>query len=161
MQSAKDTFYITLRDRLATLNPSRTIVVRGAVRPAITVAENELAVSADPSEAFVLVWTAAVIDSSEPLPLHTLRCDVRYATRGMPETLGMDRGRALDAMDRELRTVLQPASACKRNFEADPAATQGTNIFWSEPRFGAAATKEGQAARTVQVDVFALQEAGD
>ena len=43
MQSAKDTFYVTLRDRLAALNPARTVVVRGMVRPGVLVEENELA----------------------------------------------------------------------------------------------------------------------
>ena len=161
MQSAKDTFYLALRDRLATLNPSRTLVVRGAVRPAMTVVENELVAPCDPLDAFVLTWTTASVDSSEPLPLHTLACDISYATRGTTGALGMDRGRVLDAMDRELRNLLQPARTVKQNFEADPVTTQGTNLFWSEPRFGAASAKEGQIARTVPVSVFALQEAGD
>ena len=33
MQNAKDTFYVTLRDRLAAVNPARTMVVRGVTRP--------------------------------------------------------------------------------------------------------------------------------
>ena len=76
MQSAKDTFYITLRNRLAVLNPSRTIVVRGAVRPAIFVAENELVAATNPSEAFVLTWGDLTIDSTEPLPLHAMLCNI-------------------------------------------------------------------------------------
>ena len=161
MQNAKDTFYTTLRDRLATLNPSRTIVVRGAVRPAIIVSENELVAAATPVEAFVVGWTNTTIDASEPLPLHTMLCDIAYATRGTTENLGMDRGRVLDAMDRELRSILQPSSASKQEFDTTPVETSGTNIFWSEPGFGVAVTNDGQIARTVQVSVFALQEAGD
>jgi hypothetical protein len=161
MQNAKDTFYITLRDRLTILNPSRTIVLRGAVRPAIVVEENELAAATHPVEAFVLTWTDTAIDLSEPLPLHTMLCDIAYMTGGSTEALGMDRGRVLDAMDRELRIMLQPASAAKQDFDASPVATLGTNIFWSEPRFGVAVAKDGQLARTAQVSVFALQEAGD
>jgi hypothetical protein len=161
MQNAKDTFYITLRDRLAALNPSRTIVVRGAIRPAMFVAENELVAAANPVEAFVLTWADTAIDSSEPLPLHTMLCDIAYATRGTTENLGMDRGRILDLMDRELRTILQPASVMKQDFDAAPVETLGTNIFWSEPRFGTSAANDGQIARTVQVSLFALQEAGD
>ena len=42
MQNAKDTFYVTLQGRLAALNPARTIVVRGVVRPGTLVDENEL-----------------------------------------------------------------------------------------------------------------------
>ena len=160
MQNAKDTFYITLRNRLAALNPSRTIVVRGAARPAIMVAENELVAAADPLEAFVLTWAGVAIDAAEPLPLHTMVCDIAYATRGTAENLGMDRGRVLEAMDRELHRVLQPAFAAKQNYDASPTATLETNIFWSAPKFGAAAANNGQMARTVQVSVFALGEAG-
>lgn len=64
-------------------------------------------------------------------------------------------------MDCELRTILQPASAVKQSFDTTPAATHGTNIFWSEPRFGKAVAKDGQITRTAQVSLFALQEAGD
>ena len=42
MQNAKDTFYTTLQSRLAAMNPARTIVVRGVVRPGTLVDENEL-----------------------------------------------------------------------------------------------------------------------
>lgn len=87
MQNAKDTFYITLRDRLAALNPSRTIVMRGTVRPAVVVAENELATATDPAEAFVLTWPEVEVDASEPMPLHTLLCDIAYLTRGTARTL--------------------------------------------------------------------------
>jgi hypothetical protein len=41
MQSTKDTFYITLRDSLAALYPTRTINLNGQERPAIVVPENE------------------------------------------------------------------------------------------------------------------------
>ena len=43
MQNAKDTFYVTLRDRLAAVNPARTMVLRGVTRPGVLVEENELA----------------------------------------------------------------------------------------------------------------------
>ena len=43
MQNAKDTFYVTLRDRLAAVNPARTMLVRGVIRPGLLVEENELA----------------------------------------------------------------------------------------------------------------------
>lgn len=67
MQNAKDTFYLTLRDRLAALNPGRTVQVRGALRPAIVVAENELEQDdAALLEAFVLTWKITTIDSTEP-----------------------------------------------------------------------------------------------
>ena len=41
MQNAKDSFYMALRTRLVAINPSRTILLRGAVRPGILVEEAE------------------------------------------------------------------------------------------------------------------------
>jgi hypothetical protein len=43
MQNARDTFYVRLRDRLAAVNPARTMVLRGVTRPGVLVEENELA----------------------------------------------------------------------------------------------------------------------
>ena len=48
MQSAKDSFYIALRGRLAALNPQRAVFLDGATRPAIVVCENEPLTSAAP-----------------------------------------------------------------------------------------------------------------
>ena len=47
MQSAKDSFYVSLRDRLAQYDPQRTATIDGVTRPAIAVVENE-PVSAGP-----------------------------------------------------------------------------------------------------------------
>lgn len=162
MQNAKDSVYTALRDRLAGLNPSRTIVLRGAIRPAVVVAENELdAAMTDPLEAFALLWKDAAIDPTEPLPLHTLHCDVRYATRGTPEMAGVDRGRVLAAMDRELVAMLQPAIAPKKDYTTDPASAMQTTVWWSVPAFGPAALKDGTLTRIVTFSVFAVQEAGE
>ena len=70
-QHAKDTFYTTLRDRLAALNGERTTLVRGAQRPAVLVEENEIAGGADPvaNEMFVLRWTEHAVDVNEAVPL--------------------------------------------------------------------------------------------
>ena len=57
MQNAKDTFYVTLRDRLAALNPARTMVVRGVTRPGVLVEENELVSAYEPVDVFCLRWT--------------------------------------------------------------------------------------------------------
>ncbi len=162
MQNAKDSFYIALRDRLATFNPYRTIAVRGAMRPAIVVPENELdSEAADPLEAFLIVWEEAAIDTTEALPLHTMPCQIRYTTQGTKESSGMDRGRVLAAMDRELLNMLQPSTATKQNFIASPAIAMQTVIFWSSAKFGAVTVKEGQISRTATVSVFAHQEAGE
>jgi len=52
MQNIKDSFFIAIRDRLATLNPQRTVLVQGVSRPAILVIENEISAAA-PREANV------------------------------------------------------------------------------------------------------------
>ena len=54
MQNAKDTFYLTLQGRLAVLNPARTMVVRGVLRPGTLVDENELPTAFVPLDAFRL-----------------------------------------------------------------------------------------------------------
>ena len=162
MQNAKDSVYTALRSRLAALNPSRTIVLRGAIRPAVVVAENELdGPGNNPPEAFVLLWKATAIDLTEPMPLHTMQCDVQYATRGTPELSGMDRGRVLAAMDGELTNMLQPAVTTKQDYTNDPASILQTAVSWSAPVFRAAELKDGTLTRTVTFSVFALGEAGE
>ncbi len=162
MQNAKDSFYIALRDRLAALNPYRTIAIRGALRPAITVPENELDSEADdPLEAFLMFWEDEALDTTEALPLHTMPCQIRYTTQGTKELSGMDRGRVLAAMDRELLAMLQPSTAAKQDFTVSPASVMQTIIFWSSAKIGAATVKDGHISRTVTVSVFAHQEAGE
>ncbi len=61
MQDARDTFYVALRGRLAAINPDRTIVVRGQVRPGILVEENELRSPMQPTvRRAMAAWTAGV-----------------------------------------------------------------------------------------------------
>lgn len=162
MQNAKDTFYVTLRDRLAALHPSRTVQVRGALRPALVVAENELEqTDAALIETFVLTWKVTSLDSTEPMNLCAAVCEIDYATRGTPELSGMDRGRVLDAMDGELRSILQPSSVTKQRFDVSPAVAMATQIFWSAPTFSAAVLTTDRVRRTATVTLFALQEAGE
>ncbi len=44
MQFAKDSFFLALQQRLAGLNPARTITVNGATVPAVMVQENLAAI---------------------------------------------------------------------------------------------------------------------
>ena len=62
MQNAKDSFYIALRTRLAAINPERTILLRGAVRPGILVEEAEAPFSQIPNDVFVLRWLGLGVD---------------------------------------------------------------------------------------------------
>ena len=112
MQNAKDTFYLTLQSRLAALNPSRTVVLRGVVRPATLVDENELPTASVLTDAFRLQWTKLQVTSASPLPWVAMECSIHYATDGSTANGGMDRGRMLAAMDAELATALaqEPAT---------------------------------------------------
>lgn len=164
MQRAKDTFYITLRDRIATLNPARTALVRGIVRPGVLVEENELVSDYPPLNAFRLRWTELEIDTHGPLALAKMRCEIRYASAGNLGNGGMDRGRMMAAMDAELAEALgeAPQRALKTDYAA-PAAPQPahTNIFWCDAQFGALVANGEQLERTASVDVYSYQEAAE
>jgi hypothetical protein len=159
-QNAKDTFYTTLRDRLAVLNPDRTTPVRGAQRPAAVVEENEIAAGADPvaNETFVLRWTEHAVDTSEAVPLVRGRCEIRYAVAGSAELAGMDRGRVLEAMDVELAGMLHPQQVLKQAYDSGAAVAMGTTVFWSDAAFGAVKMTADRVVRAVTVDVFAWKE---
>src|SRR5580698_3386854 len=106
MQNARDTFYVTLRDRLASLNPARTMVVRGVTRPGVLVVENELVSAYQPVNAFCMHWTGLSVDAQSGLPLVTMTCQIQYATDGDAGNGGMDRGRLLAGMDAELTAAV-------------------------------------------------------
>ncbi|MDR3746166.1 MAG: hypothetical protein P4K80_08565 [Acidobacteriaceae bacterium] len=167
MQNAKDTFYVTLQSRLATLNPARTIVVRGVVRPGTLVVENELPSSGVPVDAFRLQWTGLQVNRTGALPLVTMECSIQYATDGSTGNAGMDRGRLLAAMDAELAAALgaEPHTVPKINYSASGTGvsptTMGTNVFWADPIFGTARAIDERLERTTTVQVFAYQEAGE
>jgi len=166
MQNAKDTFYTTLRSRLAALNPARTIVVRGTVRPGVLVEENELPADSPQTDCFRLRWgKLQTINTS--LPLAAMTCTVTYSTDGSSGNVAMDRGRLLAAMDAELAAALiqMPRSALKLNYSAAgvgvaPVA-MGTSIFWSDPAFGPVTSLDERLERTATVEVYAYQETGE
>jgi len=170
MQSARDTFYVVLRTRLAAINPARTIVLRGQVRPGILVEENELPTAFQPVDAYSLRWTATRVDTATPLPLVAMECQISYATDGSAGNGGMDRGRLLAAMDGELLAAFNqtPHSALKRNYSgvaatgaAAVAIPMATSIFWSQPTFAPATADGERVARIATVQVFSYQEAGE
>lgn len=167
MQNAKDTFYVTLQNRLAALNPARTVVIRGVSRPGIVVDENEFATAAVLTDVFHLRWTALQLESEGPLARVTLECSIQYATDGLAGNGGMDRGRLLATMDAELAIALgaAPHRAPKMNYALAGAgtapATMQTNLFWADPAFGAVTTVGERLERTATVQVIAYQEAGE
>jgi hypothetical protein len=164
IQSTKDTFYTTLRDRLATLNPARTVVVRSTTRPGVLVEENELASATELPDCFRMRWTSTKIDPQSALPLITLRCEIAYATDGNAGNGGMDRGRMLAAIDAELANAIAqaPQNAAKLSYNSDGSATiLSTRIFWSDATFNDLKINGERLERTATVDVFSYQEAGE
>jgi len=166
MQNAKDTFYTMLQSRLAAVNPSRTIVVRGIVRPGLLVEENELPSASPPTDCFRLRWTKLQLVSTSPLPLMAMECWITYATAGSAGNAAMDRGRTLAAMDSELFAALsvEPRSAPKLNYAGASVGVaptaMSTCVFWADPVFGPVIVNEERLERTATVQVYAYREAG-
>ena len=167
MQNAKDTFYLTLQQRLAALNPQRILVVREQRRSGTLVVENEAPTAQVPLDCFRLQWTSLSLDRTSAMPLVALTCEISYATDGTRPMAGMDRGRLLSAMDSELASALSqpPLSTPKLDCTASDSGTApvplATNVFWSEPAFAAITATGERLSRTASVQVFAFQEAGE
>jgi hypothetical protein len=165
MQNARDMFYVTLRDRLAALNPVRTMVVRGVTRPGVLVEENELASAYHPVDTFCLRWTGLKVAARAELPLVSMVCEIEYATDGSVGNGGMDRGRLLAGMDAELAAAVgaAPQSVRKMNFAgvAGGAMAMETNVFWGDAAFGDAVADGERLKRVAKVEVFTYQEAGE
>lgn len=149
MQQTKDTFYMALRERLAAVNPERTVVVDGVVRPAIAVEENE---AGRVEDAFRLTWGACSRVGGGS-GLMKVDCTVRYATRGVDGTTG-DRGRELARLDGELRVASEPPRAMKTDYGAIPAKSDGTVVFWTEFEFGAPQDEAGTIEREAKTTVY-------
>lgn len=161
MQSAKDSFYVALRDRIAGINPERTLVLRGVTRAGVLVAENELTTTFVAADAFSLEWATLSVDASDGLT--RMRCEISYATDGSAENGGMDRGRMLAEMDMELATALRrdPQSVVKTAYTSAGSTTMGMNVFWSDPVFAVVKTDIERLSRTAAVEVFTYGEAGE
>ncbi len=161
MQSAKDSFYLALRDRLAAINPARTIAVNGVARPAIVIEENEIPTGAPPApNAFYLRWGAAgrVPAAEQALrPLLALECVIAYAAVGSTDA-AQDRGRALAALDLELLQICTPPRAPKCDHTVSPPAALRTNVFWSTPEFGAIEARGSELRRAARLTVFFFPE---
>jgi hypothetical protein len=158
MQNAKDTFYVTLRTRLAAMNPARAMVLRAVTRPGIFVADAEAPMAQPVLDAFALSWTGLTADHQLSAILAQLTCEIEYATAGTQANAGLDRGRALEEMDYEVLRLLYPYSAQKMNYAQTPAAAMETMIFWSEPEFSPIIPLRDRLSRTARVTVFAFQE---
>ena len=150
MQFAKDSFYMALRERLAALNPNRTVTLSGATRPAVIVAENELVIPIEPlTDAFYLEWGAAheVERQAGSRALMQMECLISYHTLGTCES-GVDRGRTLTALDMELLSICQPRRTSKRDFTRSPSADLGTSVLWTGLQLGEVSGSEGPSSLT-------------
>lgn len=161
MQNAKDSFYMALRNRLATLNPERTIMLRGAMRPGILVEEAEAPLSQLPADVFVLRWLGMGADVDLVSTMVAEECEILYQTCGCQTFGGLDRGRALSQMDGELVALLQPFHTPKLSYVATPPAPLLTQVFWDEPVFAPSVTQRDRVGRSAKIMVYSYQEAGE
>ncbi len=167
MQNAKDTFYEVLRQRLATLNPERTISLRGIIRPGLLVEENELISAVPFPDCFRMSWDEVVTNTRGAMPIVTLQCVFTYQTAGTGGNGGMDRGRALEQMNAELISAIRqwPMRAPKMNYaplaKGLAAAAMATNIWWGDVSFGKVAVEGNQVKRTATVQVMSFEEQGE
>jgi hypothetical protein len=161
MQNAKDSFYMALRTRLAAINPERTILLRGAVRPGILAEEAEAPFSQLPNDVFVLRWLGLGVDFELGSTMAAEQCEVLYQTCGTQSYGGLDRGRSLSEMDEELTAMVQPFYTPKINYTTTPLTLMLTNVFWDEPGFGPLVTLRDLLSRSAKVMVYSYQEQGE
>ena len=135
MQAAKDSFYMALRERLAALNPTRTMVIDGVTVPAIVVRENmEPRFGEAQAGAFYLDFGDILIAESTR-PMLALDCHIWYASEGSGGA-GVDRGRVLAEMDDELLGMCDPPHTAMLDYSPTPTADLGSSIFWTVPVMG-------------------------
>jgi hypothetical protein len=161
MQNAKDSFYVALRTRLAVINPERTILLRGAVRPGILVEEAEAPFSQLPSDVYDLRWLGLGVDLDLDSTMVAGECEIIYQTCGTQSFGGLDRGRSLSGMDEELLATMRPFYTPKLNYTATPPAAMLTNVFWDEPGFGPITVQRDLLSRSAKVMVYSYQERGE
>ncbi len=161
MQNAKDSFYMALRTRLASINPERTILLRGAVRPGILVEEAEAPFSQLPNDVYVLRWLGLGVDTNLASTMVAEQCEILYQTCGTQSFGGLDRGRLLSEMDEEVTAMVQPFYTPKLNYTTTPPSAMLTNLFWDEPRFSPIVTQRDRLSRSANVMVYSYQEQGE
>lgn len=160
MQAAKDSFYMALCTRLQQVNPQRTVVIDGEVRPGLVVTENEPAVCTQPPEAYCMEWGTVKPFSESPLVSSSLlmaEVTIRYRTGGVNHG-GGDRGRSLTRMDAELLAICTPTQAPKQDYTQSEPISLGSNVFWKLPILGAATQNARLLGRSATTTVFFYPE---
>lgn len=159
MQSTKDSFYVALRDRLVAIDPSRTVTLDGATRPAIAVIENEPPSGAPLlCEAFYLHWGNARPAVPVIGNMMALDCTISYCTRGSTQNGSLDRGRDLASLDTDLLAICSPPRAAKNDFSSGSPVALGSTIFWTLPMLNAAKNIPPYVGREITVTVFFYPE---
>lgn len=161
MQNAKDSFYIALRTQLAVVNPERTILLRGSLRPGILVEEAEAPFAQLPNDVFVLRWLGLGTDLDLASAMTAQESEIVYQTCGTQAFGGLDRGRALSAMDEEVIAMLRPFCTPKFNYAVQPAATMLTQVFWDEPVFTPVVALRDRLGRSAKAVIYSYQEQGE
>ncbi len=161
MQNAKDSFYMALRTRLTSINPERTILLRGTVRPGILVEEAEAPFAQLPTDVFVLRWQGVGVDLDLETAMAAEECEILYQTCGTQSFGGLDRGRSLSEMDKELVAMVAPFYTQKLNYTLTPPAPMLTQVFWDEPGFGPITAQRDRLSRSAKVTVYSYQEQGE
>jgi len=161
MQNAKDSFYMALRNRLTAINPERTMLLRGAVRPGILVEEAEAPFSQLPNDVFILRWLGLGVDMDLEIAMAAEECEIVYQTCGTQSFGGLDRGRALSEMDEELVAMLEPFFTPKLSYATAPPVAMLTKVFWDEPGLGQVVVQRDRLSRSAKVMVYSYQEQGE
>jgi hypothetical protein len=160
LQSAKDSFYVALRERLAALNPQRTVNLAGQDVPAILVEENEAASPAQPlPDCFYLRYGAvrSLNPNSAALAPCAVDCTISYRTRGTRDD-ATERGRTLSSLDAELLAIADPPRAAHCDYTQTPAADLGVPVFWTTPQLAAIESDGAQLSRGAQLIIHFYAE---
>jgi len=150
-----------LRSRLAVINPERTVVLRGSVRPGILVEEAEAPFGQFPTDVFIVRWLGLGTDADLDTTFVAKECEIVYQTCGSGSFGGLDRGRLMTAMDTELMNMVRPCCTPKLCFTATPPAAMATQVFWDEPSFSPIVTQKDRLSRSVKIMVYSYQEQGE
>ena len=164
MQAAKDSFFRALQGRLSIVNPGRTIVLDGAVRPAILVVENE---PYPPPKlffnTFYIHWLGAPAVrefTGTAAPRYEQVAQIEYFVQGTASLQRpfADRGRLIGQLDGELVQILYPGYTAKLKYTAVPPQSLGSHVYWSwTPDLRTIAQGEGsvlQRMSTVNVSFY-------
>ncbi len=135
MQAAKDSFYMALRQRLAALNPSRTLVIDGVTVPAIVVRENMEPRFDEAQPGVFYLDFGDILIAESTRPMLGVDCHIWYASEGGSGT-GVDRGRDLAEMDTELLRICDPPRTEMLDYSQAPSVDLGAGIFWTIPMLG-------------------------